>query len=77
MHQDVKSEQLVTHSGRRVLTSSGTPGMGGDEGIGSTTERLQGEIAAAIFAHASELDDQQLDDIIRWVRLYRTVDDAP
>lgn len=69
---EVKADQFVIKFGRRVLTDNGEPGMDGDKGIGSTTERLQGQVAAAIYANCGDLDLQQLDEIIEWVELYRT-----
>lgn len=65
------ARQFTTRSGRRVLADNGQPGMGGDEGVGSTTEKLQGRVAAAIYANCEALDDNQLDEIIEWVRLYK------
>lgn len=38
----ITADQFVTHSGRRVLTDDGQQGMGGEHGIGSTTERKTG-----------------------------------
>ncbi|WP_432263871.1 hypothetical protein [Escherichia coli] len=46
-------------------------GMGGVAGIGSTTEKHQGRVAEAIFANCAELDNDQLNEIIEWVRLYQ------
>ncbi|MGP2518248.1 hypothetical protein [Yersinia sp. 2545 StPb PI] len=68
---EVKAEQFVTNGGRRVLTDEGQQGMGGKTGVGSTTERKQGTVAAAIYANCPDLDSKQLDEIIEWVRLYR------
>ncbi|SUQ39505.1 hypothetical protein ACILPN_22710 (plasmid) [Yersinia wautersii] len=67
----IKAEQFVTNGGRRVLTDNGQQGMGGKTGVGSTTERKLGAVAAAIYANCSDLDSKQLDEIIEWVRLYR------
>jgi hypothetical protein len=69
--KQVKSEEFVTGAGRRVLTDNGSPGMGGKEGIGSTTERLLGRVATAIFENCGDLDNQQLDEIISWIELYK------
>ncbi|MBJ6678554.1 hypothetical protein JDA23_23895, partial [Escherichia coli] len=44
---EVKADQFVTSTGRRVLTDDGQPGMGGIPGIGSSTEKMQGQVAAA------------------------------
>lgn len=56
---------------RRVLTDAGTPGMDGNAGSGSTTEIYLASIAGALNAHAPQLDHAQLDDIIRWVDMYK------
>lgn len=50
----------------RVLTDDGQQGMHGKQGIGSTTERHQGQVADAIYANCD-----QLNEIIEWVRLYK------
>lgn len=68
---EIKAEHFVTGTGRRVLTDDGKQGMDGDLGFGSTTEKMQGEVAAAILANCSLLDNRQLDEIIEWVRLYK------
>lgn len=68
---EIKAQQLVTTDQRRVLADDGQPGMDGKAGMGSTTERHQGQIAAAIFANAAQLDERQLDEVIEWVRLYK------
>lgn len=68
---EIRAEQFVTNTGRRVLTDDGQQGMDGITGVGSTTERKLGAIAAAIYANCSDLDSRQLDEIIEWVRLYR------
>ncbi|WGO96448.1 hypothetical protein QCD61_28205 (plasmid) [Pseudomonas viciae] len=67
----VKADQFVTGSNERVLTDSGLQGMRGKVGIGSTSERYQGQVAAAIYANCDQLDNQQLDEIVEWVRLYK------
>ena len=67
----IKAEQLVTEYGRRVLTDDGQQGMDGKPEVGSTTEKQQGHVAAAILANCSQLDNRQLDEIIEWVRLYK------
>ncbi|EIY8279521.1 hypothetical protein MNZ66_004664 [Salmonella enterica] len=68
---DIKAEHLVTGRGRRVLTDDGQQGMDGIAGVGSSTEKNQGRVAAAIFANCSVLDNAQLDQIIKWVQLYK------
>lgn len=68
---EIKAEQFVTNRGRRVLADNGQQGMGGEAGVGSTTEKMQGRVAEAIFANCADLDNNQLDEIISWVRLYR------
>ncbi|EFU2972283.1 hypothetical protein HUI57_004377 [Escherichia coli] len=67
----IKAQQFVTSTGRQVLTDNGQQGMGGVAGIGSTTEKHQGRVAEAIFANCAELDNDQLNEIIEWVRLYQ------
>lgn len=68
----IEPSDFVTSEKRRVLTDAGLPGRDGREGVGSTTEQQQGRIAAAIFANAGELDTRQLDEVIEWVRLYKS-----
>lgn len=46
--------------------------MDGTEGLGSTTECMKCNVAAAIFANCGQLDNAQLDEIIKWVNLYRS-----
>lgn len=67
----IEATQFVTSSGRQVLTNDGQQGMGGKSGLGSTTEKRQGRVAEAIFANCADLNDNQLDEIINWVRLYK------
>lgn len=69
---EIKAKQFVTGAKRRVLTDDGQQGMDGAAGIGSTSETHQGQVAAAIYANCSQLDNRQLDEIIEWVRLYRS-----
>ncbi|EKI2793920.1 TPA: hypothetical protein ACP4YT_005309 [Escherichia coli] len=54
---EIKAQQFVTSTGRQVLTDNGQQGMGG--------------VAEAIFANCTELDNDQLNEIIEWVRLYQ------
>lgn len=61
---EIKAQQFVTSTGRRVLTDNGKQGMGATPGIGSTTEKKQGRVAEAIFANCAELDFGQIDEII-------------
>lgn len=68
---EIKADQFVTGFNERVLTDDGQQGMHGKSGIGSSTERHQGQVAAAIFANCAQLDNRQLDEIIEWVRLYK------
>lgn len=68
---EIKAQQFVTSTGRQVLTDNGQQGMGGVAGIGSTAEKHQGRVAEAIFANCVELDNDQLNEIIEWVRLYQ------
>lgn len=69
---EVKAAQFVTSRGRRVLTDNGQQGMGGEAGVGSTTEKMQGRVAEAVFTNCAYLDNNQLDEIINWVQLYRS-----
>lgn len=69
---EVKSSQFMKKSGRRVLTDDGLQGMDGVAGIGSSTEKKQGLVAAAIFANCADLDNEQLLEIIHWVSLYKS-----
>ena len=68
----IKASQFIDYAGRRVLTDDGKPGRDGLEDTGSTTEQMQGEIAAAIFAHGHRMNNAQLEEIIGWVKLYKT-----
>ncbi|EQZ28337.1 hypothetical protein G977_01940 [Escherichia coli UMEA 3585-1] len=54
---EIKDQQFVTSTGRQVLTDNGQQGTGG--------------VAEAIFANCAELDNDQLNEIIEWVRLYQ------
>ncbi len=54
---EIKAQQFVTSTGRQVLTDNGQQGMGG--------------VAEAIFANCVELDNDQLNEIIEWGRLYQ------
>lgn len=54
---EIKAQQFVTSTGRQVLTDNGQQGMGC--------------VAEAIFANCAELDNDQLNEIIEWVRLYQ------
>lgn len=67
----VEANHFVTASNERVLTDGGQQGMRGKVGVGSTSERNQGNVAAAIFGNCAGLDNRQLDEIIEWVRLYK------
>jgi hypothetical protein len=67
----VPASKFVTTTNDRVLTDDGQQGMCGKLGIGSSTERQQGHVAAAIYANCSQMDDRQLDEIIEWVRLFK------
>ncbi|AOO59799.1 TPA: hypothetical protein MB292_005248 [Klebsiella pneumoniae] len=68
----IEAKQFLTGSGRRVLTDDGRQGMGAVAGVGSSTERMQGTVAAAVFENCGQLDNQQLDDIISWIQLYKS-----
>lgn len=69
---NIEAKQFLTGSGRRVLTNEGRQGMGGVAGVGSSTEKMQGYVAEAIFENCGQLDNQQLDDIISWIQLYKS-----
>lgn len=68
---EITADQFVTSRSRRVLTDDGQQGMDGKPGIGSSTEKTQGLVAAAIYANCADLNNQQLDEIIEWVHLYK------
>lgn len=68
----IEAKQFLTGSGRRVLTDDGRQGMVALAGVGSSTERLQGIVAAAVFENCGQLDNQQLDEIISWIQLYKS-----
>jgi len=63
-------ESFIDRNGRRVLTTSGQPGMDGREGVGSTTELILARFAS-FLAEASNgaLNGQQFDDLNRWIFL--------
>ncbi len=46
--------------------------MGGVAGVGSSTEKMLGCVAEAVFENCGQLDNQQLDDIISWIQLYKS-----
>ncbi len=68
----IEAKKFLTGSGRRVLTNDGIQGMGGVAGVGSSTEKMQGYVAEAVFENCGQLDNQQLDDIISWIQLYKS-----
>lgn len=68
----IQAKDFIDRFGRRVLTDGGQPGRDGKEGVGSTTEQLQGRVAAALLANCDRLDDAQLDEIIGWVAAYKS-----
>ena len=67
----VQASHFVTSTNDRVLTDEGQQGMRGKLGIGSSTERQQGHVAAAIYANCSQMDNHQFDEIIEWVGLFK------
>lgn len=67
----VQASQFVTTTNDRMLTDDGQQGMRGEQGIGSSTERQQGYVAAAIYASCGQLDNRQLDEIIEWVSMFK------
>ena len=72
MKKQPVASDFIDRYNRRVLTDDGRPGMDGKEGVGSTTECMKNNVAAAIYANCSLLDNKQLDEIISWVNLYRS-----
>ena len=66
------AKDFIDRTGRRVLTKDGKPGRDGVEGVGLTTEQLQGHVAAALLATGGQLNDAQLDEIIGWVAAYKS-----
>ena len=54
----IEAKQFLTGSGRGVLTDDGRQGMGAVAGVGSSTERMQGIVAAAVFENCGQLDNQ-------------------
>ena len=46
--------------------------MGGVAGVGSSTEKMLGYVSEAVFENCGQLDNQQLDDIISWIQLYKS-----
>ena len=69
---EYRSKAVFTGSGRRVLTDYGRQGMGSVDGVGSSTEKMLGYVAEAVFENCGQLDNQQLDDIISWIQLYKS-----
>lgn len=54
----IEAKQFLTSSGRRVLTDDGSQGMDALSGVGSSTEKRQGYVAAAVFENCGQLDNQ-------------------
>ncbi|EPK7576081.1 MULTISPECIES: hypothetical protein [Gammaproteobacteria] len=50
---EYRSKAVFTGSGRRVLTEYGRQGMGSVDGVGSSTEKMQDYVAAAVFKTAA------------------------
>lgn len=67
-----KATQFVNFDGRRVLDNRGLRGMDGTPGLGSDTEIRVGRVAEEIFKHAPFLDNRQLDDLLKWLAMYKT-----
>ena len=53
---DIDAKQFVTSNGRRVLTDTEKQGIDRVAGVGSSPERKQGHLAAAIFEHCAVLE---------------------
>ena len=65
-------QDFTNYEDRHVLTEAGAPGMDGRAGYGSTADIGLASIASIIYVHAKHLNDDQLDDIVRWVDMYKT-----
>jgi hypothetical protein len=52
---NIEAKQFLTGSGRRVLTNEGRQGMGGVAGVGSSTEKMLGYVAEAVFENCGQL----------------------
>ncbi|WP_148664568.1 hypothetical protein [Herbaspirillum robiniae] len=71
--EDMAPASFVDRNGRGVLADSGAPGMKGEEGIGSSTEKTLGVLASMLAQNrARQLDSAQYDDLLRWVVMCRT-----
>lgn len=68
----IEPRDFLDRFDRRVLTDTGSPGMDGQAGSGSTTEISLASIASVIYAQAKYLDDNQLNDIIGWIDMYKS-----
>lgn len=63
---EVRPEDFLTQNGRRVLNGEGEPVLG------SSTQKKQSAVAAAIYANCADLDESQLNEIIGWLNLYKS-----
>ena len=53
---NIEAKQFLNGSGRRVLTNEGRQGMGGVAGVGSSTEKMLGYVAEAVFENCGQLE---------------------
>lgn len=60
----LKPDQFTDAQGRRYLTDDGIPGMDGVEGRGSSSEKVMGQLAAALAQ--GRLNKAQLDQLQAW-----------
>jgi len=62
---------FINRFGRRVLTDSGSPGMDGREGVGSTTELMLASFASLLIDVGDRLDTSQYEELLRWIEMCR------
>lgn len=67
-----RSEAVSYRQRQKSTDNEGRQGMGGVAGVGSSTEKMLGYVAEAVFENCGQLDNQQLDDIISWIQLYKS-----
>ena len=65
-------QDFTDQNDRRVLTDGGYPGLDGRAGCGSDSDIALGSIASVMLVQAKHLNDDQLDNIVRWVDMYKT-----
>ncbi|AOE82544.1 hypothetical protein A7318_28085 (plasmid) [Pseudomonas lurida] len=64
--------QFITGGNERELINHGQSGTCGKAGISCSTDEHHAKVAAAIYVSCVHLDDQQFDEIVEIVRLYKT-----